>query len=53
MFIASEVLPMLGPRGDDDHFAAVQAAGHLVQIREAGADAGQHALAAGENPRWC
>ena len=32
------------PRGDDDHFARMQPAGHLVQVGEPGGDAGQHAL---------
>ena len=30
---------------DDDHFAAMQAAGHFVEVEEAGADASDHALA--------
>ena len=33
------------PRRDHDHFAPMQAAGHFVQIGEAGRHAGEHALA--------
>ena len=38
MFSASAVLPIDGPPGQDEQVAAVQAAGHFVELGEAGAD---------------
>ena len=39
MFSASAVLPIDGPRRQDEQFAAVQPAGHFIELGEAGADA--------------
>ena len=44
MFMASAVLPMEA-RGDHDHFRAVQAVGHFVEVREASREAGDGAAA--------
>ena len=41
MFSASAVFPMLGPRRDDHELAGLEAAGHLVEVAEAGRHAGE------------
>ena len=44
MFMASDVLPMLGPRRNHNHFSAVKSRRHLVKIDETRPHPGEHSL---------